>query len=336
MKKTAIIFLALLLLYTAYLWQDYHNQPTEEWRRSPEEARIITIEQGSSLREISSLLRSEGVIRSEYLFKGYVYLKGKQADLQAGSYRFAREVKVDEIAHKISSGKVADEQITIPEGFTLEQIAHRVSEHLPIEAEEFLDTIENNDWNREYLPDRENVEWKLEGYLYPSTYNVHYNISPEDLITIMLNRFENEWLEKLRQSYLQNENDLTVNELVTIASMVEREAKLIEEKPLIAGVIYNRLENEMKLQIDASVQYALPERKERLLYRDLEIESDYNTYLNFGLPPGPIANPGGNSLQAVLEPEESDYLFYFARPDGSHVFTESYQEHLRQQRILTD
>lgn len=336
MKKTALIFLIMLILFTAYLWFDHHNQPADRWRQTPAEDRLITIEPGTSLQQISSLLEDKGVIRSKYLFQAYVFLNDLQGGLQAGTYRFGSEVEVDEIVYKISNGVVADERITIPEGFTLKQISHRVSEQLPIESEEFLQAAEKNDWDRDYLPRREDVKWKLEGYLYPSTYNVNYDISAESLITRMLNRFENEWLEDLKQITGEEEENFSINDFVTIASLVEKEGKLEKEKPLIAGVIFNRLNRGMKLQIDAGVQYALPERKERLLYSDLEVESNYNTYLHSGLPPGPIASPSSKSIRAVLEPEETDYLFYFARPDGSHVFTETYQEHLRQQRNLLD
>ncbi len=336
MKKTAIIFLLSILIFTAYLWFDHHNQPAPGWRQAPPEERLVTIKPGSSLQDIAHLLEKEGVTRSGYIFMAYAFLQNKQGALQAGTYRFDREPEIDEILYKINNGIVANERVTVPEGFTVEEIAERVSENLPIESEEFLQALENSDWELDYLPDADKVEWKLEGYLYPTTYNVNYDIEPEKLIELMLNRFEQQWLEELKNNFQADNENFSINELVTIASMVEKEGRLKEEKPVIAGVIFNRLRAGMKLQIDASVQYALPERQERLFYRDLEIESNYNTYLHHGLPPGPIANPGDDSLQAVLEPEDTDYLFYFALEDGSHVFTETYQEHLQKQRNLLD
>ena len=329
MKKAGISILIVVLAAGGYLWYDYHSQPAEEWRGLPEENRLISIEQGSSLQEISRQLEEEGAIRSRHLFRIYAFITDKQGRLQAGTYRFGPEEDMVSIMEKITRGDVAQMSITIPEGFTFEQIAGRLENRLNVESDDIMRAAEERDWEREYLPDPDSVQWQLEGYLYPATYTITYDTGPEELLTLMLERFEEQWLEEIASSG----TELEVNELVTVASLVEKEGRLSEEKPLIAGVIYNRMEEDMKLQIDASVQYALEERQSRLLYRDLEVESTYNTYLHEGLPPGPIASPGDNSLQAALSPEESDYLFYFARSDGSHVFTETYQEHLEQQRL---
>lgn len=330
MKKAGILLFIVVLAAAGYLWYDYHSQPAEEWSELSQEDRLVSLEKGSSLREISRQLEDKGVIRSRHLFRLYAFITDQQGGLQAGTYRFGPEEDMISVMRRITRGDVAQISITIPEGFTFEEIASRLSAELNVEADEILKAAEERSWHRDYLPDSENVQWQLEGYLYPATYSIPYDIQPEELLSLMLDRFEDQWLEELEDA----ETDLDVNELVTVASLVEKEGKLSDEKPLIAGVIYNRMENDMKLQIDASVQYALEERQARLLYRDLEVDSTYNTYLYEGLPPGPIASPGDNSLRSVLSPEDSDYLFYFARSDGSHIFTETYQEHLEQQRII--
>ncbi len=330
MKKAGLLLFIVALAAGGYLWYDYHSQPAEEWRELSQEDRLVSIVQGSSLQDISRQLEDKGAIRSRHLFRVYAMITDQQAGLQAGTYRFGPEEDMTSIMRRISRGDVAQMAITIPEGFTFEEIARRLSSRLNVETGEVLKSAEKKSWDRDYLPDSENVQWQLEGYLYPDTYSIPYDIEPEELLSLMLDRFEERWREELEDA----DTDLDVNELVTLASLVEKEGKLSEEKPLIAGVIYNRLESDMKLQIDASVQYALEERQARLLYRDLEVDSTYNTYLYEGLPPGPIASPGDNSLRAALSPEDSDYLFYFARSDGSHIFTETYQEHLEQQRII--
>jgi len=149
---------------------------------------------------------------------------------------------------------------------------------------------------------------------------------------VLLNSFN----ENIVKGIYNNEKkiDYSFYEILTIASMIEEEAKFDDEKAIIASVIYNRLKEDMLLQIDATVQYILDEKKQRLLYKDLDIESPYNTYLNNGLPPGPICSPGDKAIQAALNPDETDYLFYFALENGEHVFTESYQEHIRKQNEI--
>ena len=196
-----------------------------------------------------------------------------------------------------------------------------------------IKAAENIDVRKEYFSQKNQyIKFKLEGYLYPNTYRIEKNFKPLKIYKLMLKEFEDKWLLKLKNK--ANNSKYNISELVTIASIVEKEAKLVEEKAIIAGVIYNRLEENMKLQIDATVQYVLPRRKERLLYSDLKFDSKYNTYLYAGLPPGPISNPGANSLEAALNPKKTEYLFYFAREDGSHQFSKTYEEHLRKQNEL--
>jgi len=175
------------------------------------------------------------------------------------------------------------------------------------------------------LPAKKN---NLEGYLFPDTYYPGSDSGPDKIVQMMLQNFEqvmerNDYISKARSK------GLNLNEAVTVASMVEREARVESERPIIAGVIYNRLKAGMPLQIDATVQYALGKQKEKLLYKDLEINSPYNTYKISGLPPGPIANPGWPSLKAAIEPEKNNYLYYCAKPDGSHAFSRTLAEHNR-------
>ena len=323
MKKAAILLLLSVLIAGAYFKFDYLVEPTY-----PEEAELFVIESGSSVRSIARQLEDEGWIRSARLFEIYVIINDYQGGLQAGTYQFEVGDDLFQIANQIVSGRAASFRVTIPEGFTVNEIIKRLSEFDHIDQEDLVQALEDDRIKRDYFPDSSEVEWPQEGFLFPDTYNLSYDMDSVAILNVMINRFENYWLDSLEN----NENAYSINEYVTLASLVEKEAQLSEEKPLIAGVIYNRLDQNMRLQLDATVQYALEDRVSRVLYGHLEVDSPYNTYLNSGLPPGPIASPGDNALAAVLEPEESDYLFYFARPDGSHIFTKTYQEHLERLR----
>jgi len=336
LKKAAVIFLLVVMAAGIFFRIDYQLQPgpaladTEEGFSNP-----VRITRGSSLREIAAQLENTGIINSRRLFEIYILLNDYQGNLQAGTYIFSENDGMLEVADKIRRGEAASFRITIPEGFTLEEITERLARQTDFDIEVIRQSLEDETLERDYLPDENLVKWKLEGFLYPDTYIFPYDFSPEEILAVMIKRFESEWLERLEKEIEQqggSNHNLEIADYVTVASLIEKEANLTEEKPRIAGVIYNRLSQDMRLQLDATVQYVLPERVDRVLYRHLEIDSSYNTYLVEGLPPGPIASPGGESLAAALEPEDNDYLFYFALPDGSHVFTRSYQEHLEQQR----
>lgn len=323
MKKAGILLLIAVLIAGAYFKFDYLAEPTY-----PEDPQLFVIESGSSVRAIARQLEQEGWIRSARLFEIYVIINDYQGGLQAGTYQFETGDDIFQIANQIVSGRAASFRVTIPEGFTVNEIIHRLAGLDHLNEEELLNALDEEALMRDYFPDDSEVVWPQEGFLFPDTYNLSYEMGPVEIFNAMINRFESYWYEDLEN----NENSYSINEYVTMASLIEKEAQLNEEKPIIAGVIYNRLAQNMRLQLDATVQYALEERVSRVLYGHLEIESPYNTYLNSGLPPGPIASPGDNALAAVLEPEESDYLFYFARPDGSHIFTKTYEEHLERLR----
>jgi len=323
LKKAGILLLLAVLIAGAYFKIDYLAEPI-----SPEEPELFVIESGSSVRAIARQLEQEGWIKSARLFEIYVIINDYQGSLQAGTYQFQDGEDLFAIANRLVTGQIASFRITIPEGFTVDEIIERLAGFEHLSETDLIQILEDDRLIRDYFPENQEVEWPQEGFLFPDTYNFSYEMEPAAIFNTMINRFENRWLERFENA----EDTYTINEYVTMASLVEKEAQLIEEKSLIAGVIYNRLARNMRLQLDATVQYVLESRVSRVLYGHLEIDSPYNTYLINGLPPGPIASPGDDALAAVLEPEESDYLFYFARPDGSHVFTETYEEHLERLR----
>jgi UPF0755 protein len=220
---------------------------------------------------------------------------------------------------------------TILEGYDLHQILQVLIDKGITTEEEYWNVVQNHPYDYPFLQDLPNVEMRLEGYLFPDTYIIPMGMSVENVLDVMLRRFE-----QIHKRMPENQTGLSLHEVVTLASIIEGESLLDKERPLIASVFLNRLNIGMKLDSCATIQYILGERKERLLFSDLEIESPYNTYLNKGLPPSPIGSPGEASLRAVLEAEDTKYMYFVAKKDGSgeHVFSKTLQEHNRNKVIL--
>ncbi|MCK4259764.1 MAG: endolytic transglycosylase MltG [Halanaerobiales bacterium] len=278
---------------------------------------------GSSVIKIGITLEESGLIRNASYFTALTRLLGVEGKLKAGYYEFNTGMSVKQIVEKIVKGKVSTLKLTIPEGLTVKEMASLIEAKIGISTEEFLEAA--REFNLDYTT-KQDVEFQVEGFLFPDTYQIPIRVTAEDLLQIMVNRFKQVMGIK---SVIVRDRSLSIWELITIASLIEEEAKLDGDRSLIAGVIYNRLDERMKLQLCASVLYVMEEKKERLSLKDTRIDSPYNTYQNAGLPPGPISNPGLKSLQAALNPEKSDYLFYFAMPDGTTYYSKTYNEHLR-------
>jgi UPF0755 protein len=288
----------------------------------------VEIPLGSTPNTIAELLAQQELIRHPKAFYYYTRLKGISQDLKAGTYLLDAAWTVEEIALALTKGgSVATVRFTIPEGLNLEQIAQRIEAAGLVTADEFLETAAKHEFEYDFLKDIPEGPKRLEGFLFPDTYEVRAGATSKDIIAMMLRRFEQIYNDEYRQR--QQELGLSTLELVTMASIVEREAKLDEERKIIAGVFYNRLQQNWLLQSCATVQYLLDEPREVLLNKDLEIESPYNTYKYPGLPPGPIASPGKASLEAALYPADVDYLFFKVDPNGngSHIFSRTLAEH---------
>jgi UPF0755 protein len=255
----------------------------------------LRIPEGASITRVGQLLEEKHLIRSAGYFK-----KVATGTILPGIYAFSPSDTPEAIYQKLNHGEVAATRVTIPEGFTLKKIAARLKERgvLPDDAE-FLQLAEG-----------------LEGQLFPDTYAFAKNITPKEVLSLLTGQFEK-----------QTKSLSLTPEALIVASLIEREAEIDEDRPRIAAVIYNRLKKNMRLQIDATVQYALPEHKGRLLFSDLKINSPYNTYLHAGLPPGPICNPGLPSIKAALAPEKHDFLFYVQGTSKGHIFAKTFAEH---------
>lgn len=304
-----------------------------------EEAKRIVIPAGTGSSGIAGILAREGIIRKDWAFMAYLKVKDEGTRFQAGIYELRAGMTLDEIIDKLNRGEVVKEEMirfTIPEGYTIAQIADKLSSEGYVDREAFLKLADSQEgWafaRIADIPKDGSFKHRLEGYLFPETYELKKGSTEQDILT----RLTAEWNQKLQQLPEGWENQLekaglTFHQLLTVASLVEREVAVNEERALVAGVIYNRLKQKMPLQIDATVQYLFDKPKERLFEKDLQIESPYNTYLHPGLPPGPIASPGLSSLKAALWPEASPYLFYVTKKDGSgkHLFAETFEAHKR-------
>jgi UPF0755 protein len=292
-----------------------------------EEPVTIVVEKGDTLSSVADKLKEAGVIRSSTLFKIESRIEGADTEIKAGEYRFAPGESRDEILKTLSSGdSISALTITIPEGLTLEQTAQVVEKQSGIPAEEFKAAAEKTDYGYKFLDDPA-IETS-EGFLFPKQYEFEKGTDAEQIVNRLLEQYLLE-TKDLDFAAAQERLNLTEYELITTASLIEKESANPEERPIIASVIYNRIRSGMPLQVDATIQYVLGKPKEDLKLADLEVDSPYNTYENPGLPPGPIASPSRESIQAALKPAETDYLYYVLEADGKkHFFTDDYDEFL--------
>ncbi|GAB6099145.1 endolytic transglycosylase MltG [Halanaerocella petrolearia] len=291
---------------------------------------VIVIKSGRSLGSIATSLEEKNLIRNSFIFKLYLKIRGLEKELKAGYYRLNSGMSMLSIIDKLIKGETANYKFTIPEGMTVEEIGTKLTKY-DLDRGKFLQLVKKG--TVKWLSRKKKILYNLEGFLFPETYHLPYGSSEQEIIEIMLQQFK----EKITDLEPQiKESKYSLRQIITIASLVQGEAKLKEDMRLIASVIYNRLELGMKLQLDATVQYALEERKSRLLYSDLEVDSYYNTYQYFDLPPGPINNPGLAAIKATLDPADTDYLYYVATKDGKHKFTKTYQQHLKVQERLKE
>ncbi|WP_281285913.1 endolytic transglycosylase MltG [Paenibacillus sinopodophylli] len=316
-----------------YVWSSL--QPTKAG-----EVQRLEVPKGTSANEVADLLEQQGMIKNSFIFKYYLKLKDQGGRFQAGIYELSPGMDNDAIIAKLNAGDtVAAETIrfTIPEGYTVLQIADKLAAEKLIDKEKFINLVATQKiWGDaeavRSIPESDKLHERLEGYLFPETYEMKIDSTEEDIINRMVSELDRK-LAELPEGWLDvlDERKITFHDLLTIASLVEREVVVDNERALVAGVIYNRIADGMKLQIDATVQYSLDKPKERLYEKDLLVDSPYNTYKVEGLPPGPIASPSLASIQAALYPEDSEYFFYVTKKDGSqsHLFAKTYKEHLR-------
>ncbi|OXT07674.1 ABC transporter substrate-binding protein [Thermoanaerobacterium thermosaccharolyticum] len=319
--RIAIIIIFVFFVLSSVLYYESLFKPVDNNSTQKE----IVIPSGSSTVEIAKILRSNNLIRSEWFFIIRARLYDNGVQMKAGKYLLSSNMTTDEIIKKLKDGKSIVDTIkfTIPEGFSVSEIADRLQQMGIVNKNDFINEAQNGVFNYDFLKNiPQNRPDRLEGYLFPDTYIVKKGLNAHDIINLMLSRFD-----EIYKTYIKgNETNvgMSTDKIIIIASMIEKEAKIDKDRPLIAGVIYNRLNKNMKLQIDATVEYALGKHKDKLSLDDLKINSPYNTYMNYGLPIGPISNPGLKSIEAALNPAKHDYYYYVAQSDGSHIFSKTY------------
>lgn len=317
-----IIVLALILGFAAFTYLPGYLSVSNN-----ESSVEVEVLKGASLSSVAENLYEKGVIRSKLWFRynGQDIAK----NIKPGKYTFAPGLSIEQIYELLQKGEQEEQiKITFPEGFILYEFAQRIEEEGLGNSDGFIKATNDYFNSKGYDFDTSKLYYNLEGYLFPDTYNFTKKQSLDEIVEKLVATMENVFTEEDRLR--AEELGLTTHEILTIASLIEREAFDDKERATISGVIYNRLKIDMLLQIDATVIYGIGEGKEhmtRVLYADLEKDNPFNTYKNIGLPPGPIASPGKNSIKAALYPEEHDY-FYYVFGDSGHVFSKTYDEHI--------
>ncbi len=287
---------------------------------------VITIEKGMSLNSVSNLLLENEIIVNQNIFKLKVITRGLASKIPTGRFLIDGKISDAILIDLIFNKGPIKLKLTIPEGSQSKNLFKDIN------------TLLNTDYDfNKYFNSTEILEQykvdasSLEGYLYPDTYYLYHDSSPEEIIDILLSEFWKKFDKNLQDR--ANQLGFSVHEVVTLASIIEGEAMLDSERSTISSVYHNRLKINMKLQADPTIQYIIPGPPKTLSNRDLRIKSDYNTYQNYGLPPGPINNPGIASIKAALYPEDTNFLFFVAQGDGSHAFTTNEKDHEEAKRI---
>ena len=288
------------------------------------ETREVLIPKGAKLEDIAGILHANDLIGNPQLFMLAARVLGYDRGLKAGHFEIPVGSSIYRILRQLARGMSAQDMMTVPEGWRSDQIAQYLHQRVKVDPMRFLALAEDSAFVRSLGVPAD----RLEGYLFPETYPFYPLLSPEEVARVMVDRGLRTFGEEMARPGARI--GLTLHQLVTLASIVEAEAQIPSERPRIAAVFYNRLREGMMLQSDPTVVYALGVWRSRVLYRDLDVKSPYNTYRNKGLPPGPICNPGRGAFHAVLFPNPDTTEFYFvARGDGTHIFSKAWEDHLK-------
>jgi hypothetical protein len=285
----------------------------------------FTVRPGMSVSEIGKELYERGIIDSEMKFWWTAKLNGFENKVKSGTFAMQTGMTPRDALEILVYGNTVTIRFTIPEGFSVRDIAQRLDDEGLVKADAFI-SLAKTYRPYPYVEEHENVRYAVEGFLFPDTYEINGEFDAARIMQMMAENFDRRLTKEMRDR--AREMDLSIYELVTLASLVEKEAYHEEDRPIIAQIFLKRLRLGMPLQADPTVQYLLDAPKEDLLYRDTEIESPYNTYQNVGLPPGPIASPGTASLMAVLHPADTNYLYFVADRNGNNYYATNYADHL--------
>lgn len=318
MLLASIGILAIVLVILGLWIKSTINSPN-----STNDSKIsFTISPGEGSGDIATRLEKEKAIKNRFVFILYLNLRRSSDKIQTGDYMIPLNLTMIQLADLITEGQTVTNKITIPEGWTKEEIADYLSDNNIVSKEDFLAEIKK-DFDYSFLSDKPKGT-DLEGYLYPDTYILSSKPTAEEIVKKMLDNFDQKYTEKLRDK--AKASNMNMQEIVTLASIVEREVASSEDRKTVAGIFLNRLNNDMFLESCATIQYILGEDKNQFSYAETRTPSPYNTYINLGLPEGPIGNPSMDSIEAVLYPTKSSY-FYFLSADGKTYFSRTIDEH---------
>jgi len=314
--SSAVVFTLILLPVFAYVlfWAPNTTSLASE--------RVVAVPRGATFKSVGDSLEASGVLRNRWTFDLAGRILGLTRTMKVGKYLFPQGLSNASILRDIAEGKSRILiTVSIPEGWRLERSAIRFNQQLGTDTERFIELCQSPRFVRSQGVDASS----LEGYLMPDTYKFLWQPEEEDVIARMVGEFKRFYVDSLRKR--QESMKLSLNQVLTLASIVEAETQLDEERPIIAGVYFNRLKKRMRLEADPTVEYAIPDGPRRLSYSDLRLDSPYNTYRYYGLPPGPINSPGRKSILAILYPETHSYLYFVANGSGGHTFSRTYAEH---------
>lgn len=313
---------AVIVIASLFIWLNSLKSITA---MAAGESVYIRVTPGMRVAELVELLHDKGAVSGSFGFKALARWNDLQSNLKVGAYVFSSEMTYQEIIDALMSGKTAAVMVTIPEGYSVEQIASLFAEKGLAEKAAVLD-VAKNFAPYDYMTTNDDTIYRAEGFLFPDTYEIAHDQDAEAIFKMMADEFDYKFTPEMRQR--AQEMNMSIRDVITLASLVEKEARYAEDRPIIAQVFLTRLEIGMPLQSDATIQYLLDAPKEDVLIEDTKMKSPYNTYQNMELPPGPIANPGLDSIKAVLYPADTDYLYFVADRQGHNYYTTSYQEHL--------
>lgn len=325
----------LVLLIGSFGLLSWWSWATKPYSLTGSEETIL-IAKGTTVDQLAEELQERHLIRSAWAFKYLARGRDAEFKIYVGHYLMDATMSPDEIIKRLldRSAALATNRVTIPEGYSTAQIIDLLVQKGIGSKVEFIKVVTEDRFEYSFLKDAPKGPHRLEGYLFPNTYDIPVKTNPHAVIDLLLQQFAKELNpEVLAQLDILK---LSVSQWVTLSSMVEKEAAKEEDRPLIASVIINRLKIKQPLQIDATIQFLLAAPKAKLYNKDLQIPSPYNTYLNSGLPLGPIANPGHASLRAALYPAKTDFLYYVAKKDGYHAFAKTYAEHLKNIKLYLE
>ncbi len=318
--KRSLLLAAILILFLAS-WFAFEFLSTPQ---KPTEKILYEIEKGEGAKSLAEHLKEEGIIQKKTAFLLGHSLFFSQKTIKAGEYVFELPLSIQKILQIITEGKILLHSATIPEGLTRMEIANHLESLGIAKRQVFMKASE--DTNTISAIDKDAQD--LEGYLFPETYFFPKGVATERIVSSMTTQFKNTFSEEWKRR--AEEIDLSIREIIILASLIEKETSLSDERSLVSAVFHNRLKKRMKLDCDPTIIYALKQEgqfKDRLRTKDMQLDSPYNTYLYSGLPPSPIANPGKESIEAALYPADKDFLFFVAKNDGSHHFSRSFREH---------